>query len=352
MITRLKRAIRETRGALGPRGAILAYHRIAPVEDDCYGLCVTPEHFEQHLRVIRDRFNPMSLSDLGDSLHSGRLPDRSVCVTFDDGYSDNLLVAKPLLEAYGVPATVFVTSGRSGRDREFWWDELQGLFLSSGDLPETLELEINGERRTWNLGQSQADSGAPPWCLLDPEDLTNAPTARHRVLGEIYSLIRPMRDREQWAVLDQLQSWSGGRPMVRPVVRAMELEETVTLSSGGLIEVGGHTINHPFLGLLSEEEQRQEILEGKQDLERALGRRVRAFAFPFGHYNETTLGILEASEFEYACTCIPQEVRLDSPALLLPRRGVGDWDGDRLALELEYLVRPARTRLLERLHLA
>ena len=66
-------------------------------------------------------------------------------ITFDDGYADVLHHAKPLLERHSVPATVFVATGAIGQRREFWWDELGGLFLQPGTLPEELELTVDEE---------------------------------------------------------------------------------------------------------------------------------------------------------------------------------------------------------------
>ena len=48
-------------------------------------------------------------------------------MTFDDGYRDNVHVAKPLLERFEIPATVFVVSAYVDSDRDFWWDELAEL---------------------------------------------------------------------------------------------------------------------------------------------------------------------------------------------------------------------------------
>jgi peptidoglycan/xylan/chitin deacetylase (PgdA/CDA1 family) len=119
---------------------ILMYHRIAPPGLDPWRLRVTPDHFEQQLSALKARFEVISLAEI---------PHRqdfrnTVAITFDDGYADNLLRAKPILEEFETPATVFITTSYVNADREFWWDELEQLFLYPGVLPERLILNIGG----------------------------------------------------------------------------------------------------------------------------------------------------------------------------------------------------------------
>jgi peptidoglycan/xylan/chitin deacetylase (PgdA/CDA1 family) len=66
-------------------------------------------------------------------LRSRNLPQNAVALTFDDGYSDNLRQARPILEVAGVPATVFLTTGRIGGSEEFWWDELARTVLTRAE---------------------------------------------------------------------------------------------------------------------------------------------------------------------------------------------------------------------------
>ncbi|MDE3052180.1 MAG: polysaccharide deacetylase family protein, partial [Nitrospirota bacterium] len=74
-------------------------------------LCVTPEHFKEHVEILRNNACPMALGEMVRALRDNTLPRRAVAVTFDDGYADNLLNGKPSLERYEVPATVYVISG-------------------------------------------------------------------------------------------------------------------------------------------------------------------------------------------------------------------------------------------------
>ena len=147
MINVVKRWLRPV--ARKAEAAILMYHRIGDPGCDPWGLAVRPERFAEHLNVLRRNARPIGLRRLAKELGEGTLKPGAVAVTFDDGYANNLYEAKPLLERHEVPATVFVTSGMVGREREFWWDELEAILLASRELPQTLRLEIEGQTHEW-----------------------------------------------------------------------------------------------------------------------------------------------------------------------------------------------------------
>jgi peptidoglycan/xylan/chitin deacetylase (PgdA/CDA1 family) len=124
MWRRLRRSIVPQRGAI-----ILCYHRIADLPQSPRRLWVSPHRFAEQLEVLTRNFVPLSLAELIKRLQEGKVPEKSVVITFDDGYADNFWNARPLLERFGVPATVFVTTGLVGTEREFYWDELEWLLL-------------------------------------------------------------------------------------------------------------------------------------------------------------------------------------------------------------------------------
>jgi peptidoglycan/xylan/chitin deacetylase (PgdA/CDA1 family) len=147
------------------------YHRIGDPGCDPWGLGVRAERFAEHLKVLRREARPMCLRRLTKELGEGTLRAGAVAVTFDDGYANNLHQAKPLVERHEVPAIVFVTSGMVGRDREFWWDELEAILLAPRDLPQVLRLEVAGQTHQWALveaaryspEQSRRDSALKAW---------------------------------------------------------------------------------------------------------------------------------------------------------------------------------------------
>jgi peptidoglycan/xylan/chitin deacetylase (PgdA/CDA1 family) len=348
VIRQLARTVRRAASRLvtpGGRAVILLYHRIADGEADPYGLCVSPEHFAEHLQVMRDVGRPMSLRELARGLREGTLADRAVCVTFDDAYADNLYVAKPVLERHGVPATVFATTGPAGRAREFWWDELERAFLSARRVEDRLELDIGGRPRTWDLGGDGRNGGgraaqAAPnagWHLLDEP----APSPRHAAFREVYDLLQPLEPEARSAALDRLLSWAGLDPSdVRPSRRALEPRELVDLARGELVEIGAHTVTHSVLPLQPREVQREEVARSKADVEAWLGgtAAVDGFTYPYGRYDESSVAAAQAAGFAYACSGDYQPVFRSSNLYLLPRVEVRDMDGDTLAERIRWAL--------------
>lgn len=334
--------MRRVQDRFSPRAVILLYHRIASPESDPYRLRVTPEHFAEHLAVIRELGQPMHLSELAQGVRDRKLPDRAVCVTFDDGYADNLGTARQLLERHDVPATVFVTTGIDGRTREFWWDELEGLFLQPGRLPEKLSLEVGNQQFEWELADG-AGIGSDElqrhsaWTIPDPDgpESGNHPTDRHRVFCDLYRLIRRLDVVERRQLLDHLLRWAGREQVVRPTRRALDLEDISRLEQDGLVQVGAHTVNHPALPSLSAQDQRAEVVRNKAELERRLGHQVKSFAYPDGMHCDASVAEVRAAGFSLACACSYRAVRRGSDVFLLPRVAAFDTDGDQFARALQ-----------------
>jgi peptidoglycan/xylan/chitin deacetylase (PgdA/CDA1 family) len=277
-------------------GLVLCYHRIAEDRPDSWELCVSPDHFAEHLAVISAAGRPAPLAELAPDRAARAGRDRPlVALTFDDGYADNLHRAKPLLEAADVPATVFVVSGAIGQAGEFWWDELERAVLG----PEP-----------------QEDRGAE--------------------LRDAHGTLRLAAPAERQARLAQLHDGRDLPP--RESRRALTEQELLLLADGGLVEIGGHTVTHPVLASLPEVEQRWEAARSRAELEDRLDRPVRAFAYPYGRrqdYSATTVQAVREAGYATACTTRSGVVYGRTHPYELPRCVVGDWDGDRFAEALD-----------------
>lgn len=102
-----------------PRVPVLMYHRVDEPEPGVRdrGFNVPPRLFAAHLEWLAEqRYRPCTIGDFERwYLHGAALPERSVLITFDDGFAGLHRHALPLLAARRWPATVFIVSGRVGR---------------------------------------------------------------------------------------------------------------------------------------------------------------------------------------------------------------------------------------------
>ncbi len=318
-----------------PRALILHYHRITELATDPHLLCVSPQHFAEQLEVVRKYTRIVRLQHLTQALCEGDLKTRTLVITFDDGYADNLSHAKRLLAQYEIPATVFVTTGYIGHNREFWWDDLDRLLLQPGTLPETLCLRINGAPFQYVLGAAAHYSAEDyqhqrGWNIGQPDE----PGPRQHLFRTLWHLMYSLLEIERQKVLDELQLWAGAQPTVRPTHRTLAADEVVQLAAGDGVEVGAHTVTHPVLSSLTIEEQRDEIRRSKADLEELLGRSVLSFSYPHGlrsTYTGETVTLVQESGFTCACTSLVDGVQRGSDCLQLPRVLIRDWDGDEFA---------------------
>ncbi|MDM8542631.1 polysaccharide deacetylase family protein [Desulfococcaceae bacterium HSG9] len=336
----LQRTIEGFRKKFASKAAILMYHRVIDMDADPWSLCVSPQHFAEHLEILRKHAHPISLQQLVQVHKDGNIPDRAVAVTFDDGYADNLHNAKPLLEQYSVPATVFVANGALGQAREFWWNELERILLQPGTLPETLEVNIKHEPFCWVLGKDsdysedayQSDCG---WIV----DLYEYPTSRHSLYFTLHQLLQPLPDAEVYQVMDELLAWSGKKTVPFSINRTLSKKELLLLKQGELIEIGAHTVSHPSLSMLSKNRQQDEIMQNKIVLEEYLGQQVNFFAYPYGKYSMQTRTIVQEAGFACACTIDKNCVWHGSDPYLLPRITMRDWGGENFLKQLNQILK-------------
>lgn len=264
---------------------VLLYHRVADLPSDPWSLAVTPRHFAEHLEVLCAMARPVPLREAAE----GRAPRRAVAVTFDDGYSDNLYAARPLLERRGVPATVFVTTGGLDDGRELWWDELE---------------------------------------RIAPEE---------RVYRELWQRLRGLGPAERRQVLDALLEREGLDAAPRPSHRTLTADELAALAAGGLVEVGAHTVSHSRLAGLDADGQRAEVAGSRARLAEILGRPPAAFSYPFGgpaDYSGETVRLVREAGFSHACVNAPGLARRGADPFRIPRVYVTDCDGDIFAQRL------------------
>ena len=236
-------------------GLILLYHRVTEVNADPWGLCVSPQHFAEHLEVLRRHTQPIGLTGLVASVARRRVPRRAAVITLDDGYHDNLECAFPALARHGLPATYFLTTDVLPEGREFWWDELERLLLQPGKLPPTLTLTLDGQVCQWNFGAAVDYRDNDARQHRDWRTWHAAPTARHEIYFSLWHQLYRLAEAEKRRVLDELMVWAGATPANRGTHRCLSVPEIAQLAASDLVEIGAHSVTHsglPQLPLLKQ----------------------------------------------------------------------------------------------------
>jgi peptidoglycan/xylan/chitin deacetylase (PgdA/CDA1 family) len=315
------------------RPSILLYHRIAEPTTDPWQLCVSPHHFAEHLEILRRHARVIPLANLSHVMNAPA--ERTVAITFDDGYADNLAAAT-LLEKNGVPATVFITSGYIGGDREFWWDELDRLILQTTDLPPVLRLVVGGQSIEFALDAAIEDAHRPArWraYIDEPND------ARQSAYLGIWERLVTRPAAEQRRVLDEIATQSNIPGVRWPSHRPLTRDELATLAAHPLIEIGAHTITHAALPAHPLPVQRREIADSKSQIEEIVGSSLGGFSYPHGRFDDESVRLVRDSGFTYACA-VQADHGPETPAshrsYLLPRIMVENWDGDTFERMLMY----------------
>lgn len=334
MMNIAQRAGTKFKSRISPRGMILMYHRIAEPELDPWGLSVSPHHFAEQLRVIKKYFRPLSMQELVAHLQRGKVPNRSVVVTFDDGYADNLYNAKPLLEQYDIPATIYLVTEALVEERNLWWDELEWALLRPDTLPELLELNLHGNRYSWQLGNAryyatvdrQNDRQIRPW------DASSG--TRLAFFYSVWQQLRKLSKPARLEAVDAIRAWAGIAGKDQRADRILTKEEVHMIGESSLIDLGAHTVTHPSLPTISTAQQIEEIAGSKTQLENILGRPVTSFSYPHGEYDTETMDLVRNAGFHSATAIHFRCVFSGEDPFELPRFQVDDWSREKFLQQL------------------
>ncbi|SEL43550.1 Polysaccharide deacetylase [Roseateles sp. YR242] len=241
-----------------PRGApalsILIYHRVLPVPDPLRPGEIDAALFEAQVSFLAKHFTLMTVTEAALALRERRLPQRAACITFDDGYADNLTVAHPILARHGAKATVFIATGYLNGGRMFSDTVIEFVRLAAGP-----QLDLGSV-------------GMGVHSIATDEERLKAITA---LQVQLKYLAPAERD-------EQVKRMAAAHPVgALPQDLMLNDAQLRQLADAGH-EIGGHTVDHTVLTTLTPEGARAQVQQGREWIERLIGRPVRSFAYPNG----------------------------------------------------------------------
>lgn len=314
-----------------PQPVILMYHRIASPVLDPWEIAVSATHFESQIEALADRRTILPMAEFAARHANGNLPRDAVAITFDDGYSDNVGTAAPILAGHEVPATLFIATAYVGRHREFWWDKLARLVLLH---PGVAQWELPSLDRRVGFGDDDHLAGTAKWRGWDPPA-----TRRQRVFQELWAFLRLLPLAQIEAALEALADQSAA-----PAAAVEDFPATVAAlrrsTASGLMMIGAHTHTHRPLASIATDEAREDIVSGKGTAEAISELEIAGLAYPYGDCNAAVAAMARSAGFAWACTTRTAVVRhrRRDDQMLLPRVAVRDEPGEALLRHLDDLA--------------
>jgi peptidoglycan/xylan/chitin deacetylase (PgdA/CDA1 family) len=288
---------------------VLIYHRVATIDHDPRLLSVEPDNFARNLEHLKTHYRLIDIEEfVFRKKHGKRFPEKSVLLTFDDGYSDNLHEALPILEAHDAAAIFFISTFWIDHQREYWWDEIERIFSEEHHLPGRLDVEINDRKTTFHL-TSKAE--------------------RFNAYEKFRRLMRQSHAGDQSRLMNQLIRWSGLSEQARDSHRPMTGDEIARLDRSKSAVIGAHAHTHTQLSLYTPEEQLTEIKQSRDILEKIIERPVTLFAYPFGgkaDYNRDSIRICRELGFDLCFSNFCFQIHRWTDPFQVPRMLVRNWD--------------------------
>ncbi len=316
----------ESRGKSFPNKIItLMYHRITNAETNPWEICVSPQHFEEQIQLLKTDFNVISTDEALRQLKLHNIKNNSVCITFDDGYADNYTHAKPLLEKYNCPATFFIPTAFINRQMLFWWDELEFIFLHNRKLPHNLLLNIAGDTNNYMIDETELTE--QQW--LDHQQwkwYEIPPTKRCKVFLNIREKLRPQSYAEIQRQITAIKNWAGLSNYNCTDCLPMNEEQLPDLSKNNLFRIGMHTHTHVDLQGREKQVQIEEILCCKKALLNNYGIEANALAYPYGRFDYNTIEAAEELQLDACFTTEAISIYCNADTTKLGRFQVGNWD--------------------------
>jgi len=291
---------------------ILIYHQVL-AQPDPYRPCTpTAEQFRRQMIILQRYFNPLSVDEALPLLRNNQLPANSICVTFDDGYLNNLTIAAPILKELEIPATVYVASAFTGADN-MWNDQLIDFLSDEEHTEYDLSIIDAGNHVIINNRQ------------------------RHQLIDTVLKHVKYMPIAQRLDLVEQLLT---SHHHQEQTAKMMNQEQLAQLSHYG-VSVAAHTHDHPIMAVLPLAEQREQLQRNIDCLTQwQVAGESLGFAYPNGKldhdFSQETADLVKEMGLSYAVTTHAGICTPDSDVFQLPR--ASSWEKRPLRFHLRLLL--------------
>ncbi len=248
------------------------------------------EWFEKVIAYLKRHYKMISAKQLDDYYHKNLSLKNACLITVDDGHISSYNIIYPILKKHGVPAIFFVSPQIAQRTEmnNFWFQEIR---------------EFEKER----LVKCMADEFHIKY------DYNTTLNSNFRLIG-IDLILRVINRYKELYCSNTGESLN------------MTANQIVEIDKEGLVEIGAHTMTHPFLAIESNKRAKQEIIDSINNLELLLSHPIRTFAYPNGtpflDFGEREIEILKTTSVRLAFSTEANCISLKDNVYAIPRYGL------------------------------
>ena len=250
---------------------VLSLHRISN-ERNTFWNPIKPETFDLLLNYLKHNYQVIGFNDL-DSIKHPNQGKPYLILSFDDGYYDFYEHALPLLVKHNLPSNHNIVYDCAETNQTIWTERLNILF--DHHYKNAIPFSVQFSDRTISVSNIQNS-----WMAF--------------YLDTFKTLLNiPFSERE--SILTQLESAAS----VNTVCRMMNWDEIKECAANN-VEIGSHTFSHDSLGTISEQvELEKEILQSKNEIEKAIGKPVSTLALPNGQTGTKADEVISNSGYKF-----------------------------------------------------
>ena len=134
--------------------------------------------------------------------------------------------------------------------------------------------------------------------------------------------------------------------------KVMTKKQIQDLSDTPNIEIGSHTVSHPYLTNLNEEDLKRQLTESKAFIENIIGKPINSISYPHGDYNDNVILAAKQAGYTYGYTVEPKNISSNQILMTIPRYAILPTDSIfkiKLilsgAFEVDYFLRKLKNRI-------
>ncbi len=271
------------------KASILLFHRVHPNRDIMWDP-MDPKRFEFILKFVKKNYTILPLLEILDSnIKPKKKP--LAAITFDDGYRDFIEYSMPIMDRLKIPSSIYVVTDCITNDRPTWTFEVDYLFFN------TKKLQIN-----WNTDTSILPVELRKSKFVNKQEMI-------RFCFQFKQFVKKIAEQKRLDLIRDL--FNSFDDVVVPKGLMMNWKEVNEIITAG-VEVGSHTVTHPPLATLTEDQMDRELQLSRNEFLKYTGVNSPVISYPVGSYNELVKSAAVKAGYSYGLAVKQKKFNLNT----------------------------------------